>query len=114
MASEISRRDVMQRAVLGSMLVAAVGLIAIAHLDPLTVLLDRLMRTQSIRATALWVLIAIGTAVYLAMLVTLARSTTHAAKSVKSAVLEFFFTLVPWFIFIACAAPAVRAVLARG
>ena len=63
------------------------------------------------RTAVLWASLATAAAVYAAMLVTLACSTTRAGKST---VIELFFALVPWLILIVCAAPAARAVLAGG
>ena len=64
------------------------------------------------RLAVLWVVLAIGAGVFVAMLAAMWRHRAQATTVVLSSASEYVWALIPWLIMALCVAPAVHGVIA--
>jgi len=64
------------------------------------------------RIAVLWIVLATGASVFVAMLDAARRRRAQATTFVQPNATEYVWVLIPWLIVVLCAAPAVHRVLA--
>jgi heme/copper-type cytochrome/quinol oxidase subunit 2 len=64
------------------------------------------------RMALLWMLLAIGAGVFVAMLLAIWRQGAHRRTPEPTPIVEYVWAVVPWLLVALCVAPSVRRILA--